>query len=74
MVSFAGVKFQDVDPRVKSLYLGVASVLHRYRSGKLPKAFKLIPSLQNWEQILYITGISVWVSSIEVCDYIVNFL
>ena len=54
--SSLGVKFQDIDPRVKSLYQGVASVLHRYRSGKLPKAFKLIPSLQNWEQILYITG------------------
>nr|SVE85465.1 EOG090X058P [Daphnia pulicaria] len=54
------VKFQDVDPRVKSLYLGVASVLHRYRSGKLPKAFKLIPSLQNWEQILYITDPEKW--------------
>nr|SVE78831.1 EOG090X058P [Daphnia lumholtzi] len=54
------VKFQDIDPRVKSLYLGVASVLHRYRSGKLPKAFKLIPSLQNWEQILYITDPEKW--------------
>nr|SVE76355.1 EOG090X058P [Daphnia longispina] len=54
------VKFQDVDPRIKSLYLGVASVLHRYRSGKLPKAFKLIPSLQNWEQILYITDPEKW--------------
>nr|SVE75094.1 EOG090X058P [Daphnia dolichocephala] len=55
-----GVKFQDVDPRVKSLYLGVASVLHRYRSGKLPKAFKLIPSLLNWEQILYMTDPEKW--------------
>lgn len=55
-VLILGVQFQDLDPRVKSLYQGVASVLHRYRSGKLPKAFKLIPSLQNWEQILYITG------------------
>nr|CAG4636973.1 EOG090X058P [Ceriodaphnia reticulata]SVE72906.1 EOG090X058P [Ceriodaphnia reticulata] len=54
------VKFQDLDPRVKSLYQGVASVLHRYRSGKLPKAFKLIPSLQNWEQILYITDPEKW--------------
>nr|CAG4650938.1 EOG090X058P [Simocephalus serrulatus]SVE94207.1 EOG090X058P [Simocephalus serrulatus] len=56
----SGVQFQDLDPRVKSLYQGVASVLHRYRSGKLPKAFKLIPSLQNWEQILYITDPEKW--------------
>ena len=51
-----GVKLQDLDPRVKNMYLGVATVLHRYRSGKLPKAFKLVPSLQNWEQILYLTS------------------
>nr|CAG4649294.1 EOG090X058P [Scapholeberis mucronata]SVE93588.1 EOG090X058P [Scapholeberis mucronata] len=56
-------QFQDLDPKVKSLYQGVASVLHRYRSGKLPKAFKLIPSLQNWEQILYITEPEKWSAS-----------
>lgn len=47
---------QDLDPRVKTMYQGVAQVLKHYRSGKLPKAFKLIPSLTNWEQILYFTG------------------
>lgn len=55
-----GMKFQDLDPRVKSMYQGVSMVLQRYRSGKLPKAFKLIPSLQNWEQILYITNPERW--------------
>lgn len=53
---YLAVRFQDLDERVKSMYQGVAVVLHRYRSGKLPKAFKLIPSLQNWEQILYLTS------------------
>lgn len=48
---------QDIDPRVKEMYLGVKEVLMKYRSGKLPKAFKIIPKLKNWEQILYITGI-----------------
>lgn len=47
---------QDVDPRVVQMYKGVKQVLTTYRSGKLPKAFKLIPKLRNWEQILYITG------------------
>lgn len=51
-----GVKLQDVDPRVVQMYKGVKQVLTTYRSGKLPKAFKLIPKLRNWEQILYITG------------------
>lgn len=39
------------------MYLGVKEVLIKYRSGKLPKAFKIIPALKNWEQILFITGI-----------------
>jgi essential nuclear protein 1 len=48
---------QKLDPRVEGMYEGVKDVLTRYRSGKLPKAFKLIPRLTNWEQVLYITGI-----------------
>ena len=30
----------------------VGDILSKYRSGKLPKAFKIIPSLQNWEEVL----------------------
>lgn len=47
---------QKLDPRVEAMYEGVRDVLTKYRNGKLPKAFKLIPRLTNWEQILYITG------------------
>lgn len=54
--SEAGVVIHKVDPRVEEMYESVRDVLKRYRSGKLPKAFKLIPRLANWEQILYITG------------------
>lgn len=56
IIIFLGVQLQDVDPRVVQMYKGVKQVLTTYRSGKLPKAFKLIPKLRNWEQILYITG------------------
>lgn len=42
------------------MYQGVRNVLQKYRSGKLPKAFKMIPHLQNWEQILYITEPTTW--------------
>jgi len=38
------------------MYEGVRDVLSKYRSGKLPKAFKIIPNLCNWEQVLYVTG------------------
>jgi essential nuclear protein 1 len=51
-----GLQIQDLDPRVKQMYEGVRDVLSKYRSGKLPKAFKIIPNLRNWEQILYVTG------------------
>jgi essential nuclear protein 1 len=54
---------EEIDPRVKEMYEGVKDVAHRYRSGKLPKAFKVIPKLKNWEQILFITEPHNWSSS-----------
>lgn len=42
------------------MYEGVRDVLQKYRSGKLPKAFKMVPHLQNWEQILYLTEPTTW--------------
>ncbi|KAJ3633231.1 hypothetical protein MTP99_010195 [Tenebrio molitor] len=54
------VKMQDLDPRVEQMYQGVRDVLRKYRSGKLPKAFKIIPNLRNWEQILFITDPPTW--------------
>ncbi|GLV41446.1 by S6 [Carabus blaptoides fortunei] len=54
------LQMQDIDPRVKQMYEGVRDVLQKYRSGKLPKAFKIIPNLRNWEQILYITDPPSW--------------
>ncbi|KAL0115605.1 hypothetical protein PUN28_010842 [Cardiocondyla obscurior] len=54
------VQLQDLDPRVKAMYEGVRDVLVKYRSGKLPKAFKVVPALKNWEQILYIMEPPKW--------------
>ncbi|XP_068969403.1 bystin [Bombus flavifrons] len=54
------IQMQELDPRVKAMYEGVRDVLTKYRSGKLPKAFKIVPSLKNWEQILYITDPTKW--------------
>ncbi|XP_060517243.1 bystin [Cylas formicarius] len=54
------MQLKDLDPRVKTMFEGVRDVLRKYRSGKLPKAFKIIPSLKNWEQILYITDPPTW--------------
>ncbi|XP_013144312.1 PREDICTED: bystin [Papilio polytes] len=54
------LKLQNIDPRIKTMYQGVRDVLQKYRSGKLPKAFKMIAHLQNWEQILYLTEPTTW--------------
>ncbi|KAF9581057.1 snoRNA-binding rRNA-processing protein [Lunasporangiospora selenospora] len=49
-----------LSPKVIEVYSKVGLLLSRYKSGKLPKAFKIIPSLQNWEEILYITAPENW--------------
>ncbi|TDH65740.1 hypothetical protein CCR75_004686 [Bremia lactucae] len=48
------------DPKIVEVYTGVGKILHRYTSGKLPKAFKVIPSLSYWEDILWLTNPAKW--------------
>ncbi|EEB05873.1 bystin family U3 and U14 snoRNA associated protein [Schizosaccharomyces japonicus yFS275] len=47
-------------PKVIEVYSKVGLLLSRYRSGKIPKAFKIIPNLSNWEDILYLTRPDTW--------------
>ncbi len=49
-----------LDERVTKMYSQIKEILRKYRSGKLPKAFKILPSLNNWEHILYITEPDNW--------------
>eukprot|EP00039_Didymoeca_costata_P026771 m.16617 g.16617 ORF g.16617 m.16617 type:complete len:433 (+) comp5747_c0_seq2:156-1454(+) len=49
-----------VDPKVVKVFTSVGKILAGYRSGKLPKAFKILPSLKNWEEVLYITNPDGW--------------
>ncbi|KAG9508481.1 Bystin, partial [Fragariocoptes setiger] len=59
-----GTRFvKNLDPKVSELYMGVREVLSKYRSGQLPKAFKVIPTLSNWEQILQITAPNKWTAA-----------
>ncbi|KAF8541374.1 Bystin-domain-containing protein [Trichophaea hybrida] len=50
----------SLPPKVIEVYTKVGILLSRYKSGKLPKAFKIIPSLKNWEEILFITRPDKW--------------
>lgn len=49
-----------LDPRAVEVYRAVAQLMKRYKSGKVPKAFKMIPALTNWEEVLYITEPEQW--------------
>ncbi|CAH3170687.1 unnamed protein product [Porites lobata] len=50
----------QMDERLVEVFKGVGQILAKYRSGKLPKAFKVIPSLANWEDVLYLTEPDNW--------------
>lgn len=54
------LNLEEIDPRIKEMYEGVRDVMKRFRSGKVPKAFKIIPKLKNWEQILFVTEPHNW--------------
>ncbi|XP_019736267.1 bystin [Hippocampus comes] len=63
MSEVSGCPMQQLDPRIVEVYRGVNKVLSKYRSGKLPKAFKIIPALSNWEQVLYLTEPETWTAA-----------
>lgn len=48
--------------KVIAVYVKVGELLSRYRSGKLPRAFKIVPTLRNWEDVLYVTQPESWSS------------
>lgn len=47
-------------PKVIEVYTQVGELLSRYRSGRLPRAFKIVPSLKNWKDVLYVTSPETW--------------
>jgi len=51
---------REIDPRVVEMYQGVGQILARYRSGKVPKAFKVMAQFKNWEDLLMITQPDQW--------------
>ncbi|CAJ1050955.1 hypothetical protein PFLUV_G00044250 [Xyrichtys novacula] len=63
MSEVSGCPMPQLDPRIIEVYKGVGKVLSKYRSGKLPKAFKIVPALSNWEQVLYLTEPETWTAA-----------
>lgn len=51
---------KNIDPEVVKMYREIGVILSHYRSGKIPKAFKILPRMMNWEQLLYLTNPDKW--------------
>ncbi|KPI88736.1 putative bystin [Leptomonas seymouri] len=51
---------EKIDNRVARVYTAIGTVLKRYTSGKIPKAFKILPNVKNWEQLLMLTKPDQW--------------
>lgn len=49
-----------MDNTIIELYKGVGKYMTKLTSGKVPKAFKHIPSLEVWEDVLYLTEPEKW--------------
>lgn len=47
-------------PKVIEVYGKVGELLSRYRDGKIPRVFKMIPSLKKWQDVLYVTQPESW--------------
>eukprot|EP01127_Copromyxa_protea_P006923 TRINITY_DN16860_c0_g1_i1.p1 TRINITY_DN16860_c0_g1~~TRINITY_DN16860_c0_g1_i1.p1 ORF type:complete len:434 (+),score=115.16 TRINITY_DN16860_c0_g1_i1:181-1302(+) len=50
----------SLDPKVLEVYSQIATLLKRWRSGRLPRAVKIIPLLDNWEEVLWVTKPEEW--------------
>ena len=50
----------NVDKRVRKVYIAIGRIMKSYTSGKIPKAFKALPHIQNWETLLLFTAPHEW--------------
>ena len=49
-----------LSPKIREVYAEIGKLLKTYTAGKLPKAFKILPSLANWEEVVYLTRPDEW--------------
>lgn len=64
-----GMEFDDMegiggsaplDPKIVDVYTEIGRYFASYRSGKVPKVFKVVPALSNWEEIVFLTNPETW--------------
>eukprot|EP00397_Hematodinium_sp_SG-2012_P046084 GEMP01051956.1.p1 GENE.GEMP01051956.1~~GEMP01051956.1.p1 ORF type:complete len:297 (+),score=36.44 GEMP01051956.1:354-1244(+) len=51
---------EGMSAKVVEAYSSLGKWLKNYKSGQIPKAFKIIPNLANWEEVLYLTSPLDW--------------
>ena len=49
-----------IDPKVVKVYSSMAFVLKKFKSGKIPKAFQILPHVMNWESLIWLTKPHEW--------------
>mmetsp|Transcript_12999 Transcript_12999/g.20848 ORF Transcript_12999/g.20848 Transcript_12999/m.20848 type:complete len:442 (+) Transcript_12999:77-1402(+) len=52
----------QIPDKVRDVYSRVGQFLSHYTSGKVPKVFKIIPNMRNWEDVLALTSPENWTS------------
>ncbi|KAI2468922.1 Bystin-domain-containing protein [Annulohypoxylon bovei var. microspora] len=50
----------ELSPKVVEVYTKIGMMLSRYKSGKLPKPFKILPTVPHWEDIIELTKPDQW--------------
>ncbi|KAL2135970.1 hypothetical protein VTI74DRAFT_6019 [Chaetomium olivicolor] len=50
----------ELPPKVIEVFTKIGLILARYKSGPLPKPFKILPQIPHWEDILQITRPDLW--------------
>ena len=48
------------DPEVKAVYLKVGELLSKYRDGKVPDCFSVLPRVAHWESLVQLTSPEKW--------------
>jgi essential nuclear protein 1 len=50
----------ELPPKVVDVFTQIGLILSRYKSGPLPKVFKILPTIPHWEDIIQITKPEEW--------------
>jgi len=53
-----------IPKRIVGVYAESGRIAQKWRSGKLPKALKILPQLQDWEELLYVANPDRWTPNV----------